>query len=250
MSKVISIALRKGGSGKTTTAVNLAAALHKSGKKTLLIDLDSQCYATLACGIDPMTFTRNIDTLFTDTHVTPQQVVINTAFGLPLIPAHPEFAKTSMGMTASQTGVLKPIIDVLKKEYEYIILDTPPSEAVITVAALTASDEVIVPLQVHFFALQGLIQLVDEVKKIQNGLNPKLKIAGILPTMATNRANITKQILKELREAFKELVYPFQVDFSIKHTEASMDGQPIVIFDPAHQGAITYKKLATIIAGE
>lgn len=249
MTKVISVALRKGGSGKTTTAVNLAAALHKQGHRTLLIDLDSQCYATLNCGIDPLEYKRNIDTLFTDPHVEPNQVIAHApVFGLHLIPAHPSFSETSMGMSASQSGALKPIVQALRTEYDYIIMDTPPSETIVTVAALVASDEVIVPMQVHYFALEGLKQILSEVKKVQNGLNPNLKIAGILPTMVNERTNVAKQILEAVRSEFKDLVYPVQVDYSIKHTEASLDGLPIVIYDPAHQGGLAYRKLAMIVS--
>lgn len=247
MAKKIAITLRKGGSGKTTTAINLATALHRKGKKVLLIDLDPQANATISVGIDPMALAKHIQTLFIDINTTPQEVITQTSFGLDVIPSHPDLALTEMKLTATQVGALKPLMEPLEKLYDYIIIDTPPSESNLTVSALVASDEVIIPLQAHYLALQGLQKAFQEVEQVKQGLNSHLKIIGILPTMVSDRTNIAKTVLEEVKKVYGEFLFPLQVDFSIKHAEASLAGLPIVIYEPKHSGSLTYLKLADLI---
>ncbi len=222
-------------------------ALSLKGKKTLLVDLDPQANATISVGIDPTTLTKHINTLFTDISTKTEEVIIKTEFGLYILPSHPDLADTEAGMRATQIGLLKGLLEPLEDKFDYIIIDTPPSESYLTVNALAVADEVLIPLQAHFLALRGLQDVLDEVDQVKQGLNPKLKVAGILPTMVSNRTNVSKMIIEEVKSKYPDLLYPLQVDFSIKHAEASLAGKPIVIYDPKHQGSLAYLQLADLI---
>ena len=247
MAKKIAVSLRKGGSGKTTTAVNLATALHLRGKKTLLIDLDPQANATISVGIDPLTLERHINSLFTDIHTKTEEAITKTGFGLSILPSHPDLAETEAGMRATQIGLLKGLLEPIDGLFDYIVIDTPPAESYLTINAMAVADEILMPLQVHFLAMRGLREAMEEIEQVKKGLNPKLKIAGILPTMVSNRTNIAKTVLEAITEAYRGFLYPFQVDFSIKHPEATLAGLPIVIYDPKHQGSLVYMQLADLV---
>jgi chromosome partitioning protein len=244
MARTITVTLRKGGSGKTTTAVNLATALHRSGRRTLLVDLDPQANATLAVGIDPLGLAKHVDHLFTTIDTQPGDVVVRTAFGLPLLPAHPDLARTEAGMKATQVGMLRGLLDPLRPEYDVVVIDTPPSESYLTVNALAAADEVIIPLQAHYLAMQGLAQAITQVEQVKRGLNPPLRVAGILPVMVNARTRISRLVLDEVGRTYPDLLLPLGVDFSVRHIEASLAGEPIVLLDPSHQGAVAYQQLA------
>lgn len=242
MAKVLSIALRKGGSGKTTTAVNLATALQLEGKRTLLIDLDPQANATMSVGINPSEVEVSINTLLTNATTPTNEAIHTTSFGLDVIPSVEALAKTEMGMTATSTGVLKPIIEELNDNYDFIIIDTPPSQSYLTTSALFVSNGVIIPLQGHYLALQGLQQVIDDIGALRVGLNPKLKIEGILPVMINTNTNIAKTVLDEAKNKYGDLLYPIEVKYSVKHTEATLVGLPTVIY--AKEQAQEYIKLA------
>jgi len=250
MAKVIAVSLRKGGSGKTTTSVNLATALHNKGKRTLLVDLDPQANATISVGIDPLSLERHINTLFTDINIKTIEAIAKTGFGLPILPSHPDLAETEAGMRATQIGMLKGLLEPIKGDFDYIVIDTPPAESYLTVNAMAVADEIVIPLQAHYLAMRGLKEALEEIDQVRQGLNPTLKLAGILPTMVNNRTNVAKTVIEAVREAYDKYLYPFQVDFSIKHAEASLAGLPIVLYDPNHQGSLAYMKLAnTVIKG-
>jgi len=127
------------------------------------------------------------------------------------------------------------------------VIDTPPAESYLTVNALATADEVVIPIQTHYLAMRGLQEAIEEINEVKKGLNPKLKVAGILPTMVNNRTNIAKTVLEAVTEAYRSFLYPFQVDFSIKHAEATLAGLPIVIYDPKHQGSLVYMQLADLV---
>jgi chromosome partitioning protein len=248
MARKIAVRIKKGGGNKSTAAINLATALYKKGKdknlRVLLVDLDPQANPTLAVGIDPKILKKNINHLFTDITVHPKDVIVKTSFGLDILPSHPDLSNTESGMQATQLGVIRSLLAPLEKLYDFIILDTPPAKSYLAVSAVVAADEVLLPLQVHYLALQGLGETLDEIEQIRKGLNTNIKVAGVLPVMYNKYTNIGKAILDELKEKHAKLVYPFEVDFSVRHIEASVAGLPIVLYDPAHQGSIAYNKLA------
>ena len=244
MAKKIVVTLRKGGSGKTTTAINLATALHGLGRRTLLIDLDPQANATLAVGIDPTELQKHVEHLFTTLDTQPEDVIVQAPFGLPVLPSHPDLSRTEAGMKATQVGMLRGLLEPLEAAYDVVVIDTPPSESYLTVNALVAADEVIIPLQAHYLAMQGLAQALTQVEQVQRGLNPRLRIAGILPVMVNPRTRISRLVLDEVGRNYPQFLYPISIDFSVKHVEASLAGEPIVVLDPTHQGAIAYRELA------
>ena len=247
MARKIVISLRKGGSGKTTTAVNLAAALAKKNKKTRLVDLDPQSNATISVGIDPAELEKHINTLFVDPSVEPEEAIKETDFGLFLLPSHPNLSKTEAGMKATQVGVLKSLLEAVDDLFDYIIIDTPPSESYLTVNALVVADEVIIPLQTQFLAMRGLQEAFEEIEEVRKGLNPNLKVTGILPTMVSHQTNMAKMVLDSLVENYGQLLFPVQINFSIRYSEASLAGKPIISFKPKHQGSQAYLKLADYI---
>jgi len=247
MAKTYAITLRKGGCGKTTTAVNLATALGIAKKHVLLVDLDPQANATLSVGIDPTTLPANINDLFTSIETAPEEVITKTQFGIDILPSHPDLAKTEAGMQATQIGLLKGIFEPIESKYDYIIIDTPPSESYLSVAALTYARHVIIPLQAHFLATQALSQAMEDIAHVKRGLNPEIEIKGILFTMVNPRTNIAKAVINEVKRNYGNLVFPIEITFSIRHVEATLAGIPIVLFDPKHQGSLAYKKLAKVI---
>jgi chromosome partitioning protein len=250
MARTISIAMRKGGSGKTTTTVNLAAALALRGRRVLLIDLDPQANATVAVGIDPTAIPKHVGHLFSDPALEPWRVTYDVGNGLHVMPSHVDLARIESGMKATDVYALKTLLEPLRDTYDYIVVDTPPSESLLTANALTFTDEVIIPLQAHYFAMEGLAQAIEQIDKVKKGLNPSIRIIGILPTMINPRTNISKSVLDSAKEAYPDLVYPFGVDYSVRHPEATLAGVPIVIWEPDHSGAVAYKRLAEVVDGE
>ncbi|MGH7239472.1 MAG: ParA family protein, partial [Candidatus Saccharimonadales bacterium] len=213
MARTLAIAMRKGGSGKTTTAVNLAAALSLRGKKVLLVDLDPQANATVAIGINPLEAKYHVGSLLADPSIDPKKVLYSTNYGLYILPSHVDLAKTESGMTATDLHSFKSMMEPLAAEFDYVLVDTPPSESMLTANALTFANEVIIPLQAHYFAMEGLAQAMEQVEKVKRGLNKDVRVIGILPTMVNPRTNIAKSVIEAAQSAYPELVYPFAVDY-------------------------------------
>jgi chromosome partitioning protein len=241
--------MRKGGSGKTTTTVNLAAALAVRGKKTLLVDLDPQANATVAIGINPLEVRYHVGDLLADPDLDPRHALYSTSYGLYILPSHVKLANSESGMKATDLHAFRSMIKDLAEEFDYVLVDTPPSESMLTANAMAFANEVIIPLQAHYFAMEGLAQALEQVEKVKKGINEHIKVIGILPTMVNARTNISKSVIDAATSAYPDLVYPFTVDYSVRHPEATLAGVPIVLYDPEHSGALAYKKLAEAIDG-
>lgn len=244
MGKIISIINQKGGVGKTTTAVNLAAYLADKGKKTLLIDEDSQGNSTSGLS-DGVKFQGNLyDVLLNDQPV--EEAIVKTALKkLFLLPASIDLAGAEIeiaGLSERET-LLKRKIEALKDNYDYILIDCPPSLGLMTLNALVASDSIIIPIQAEFYALEGLSQLVKTVQIVGRKLNPSLHILGIVLTMFDGRTNLSIQVAEEVKKYFGSKVFKTVIPRSVKLSEAPSFGESILTYAPKSKGAEAYKKL-------
>lgn len=251
MAQIICIANQKGGVGKTTSAINLAASLAISEKRTLVVDCDPQANATTGLGIDKtaiggtlyhgMIGESDIDSLIVDTEIE----------FLKLIPSNIELIGFEVEMMShpGREKVLKNLLAGVSGRFEYIILDCPPSLSLLTVNALTAADSLLIPLQCEFYALEGLGQLLQTVRHIRQNLNPGLKISGILLTMYDKRTNLSIQVAEDAGKHFKNLVFKTMVPRSVRLGEAPSFGKPIILYDAGSVGARSYVSLAKEIMG-
>ncbi len=252
MGKVIALVNQKGGVGKTTTSINLSASLGVLKKKTLLIDLDPQGNATTGVGIDKTSIRKSIYDLLID-NATLDEVIIKTKFkNLSIIPATVHLAGANVellekGRTVpgfSKNNQLKKYLDVAKEDYDYIIIDCPPSLELLTTNALTAADSVIIPVQCEYFALEGIMQLLKTIMLVQKSLNKNLAIEGVLLTMLDGRTILGLEVVEEVRKYFKEKVYDTIVPRLVKLSEAPSHGKPILAYDPKNKGTEAYINLA------
>lgn len=252
MGKIISLVNQKGGVGKTTTSINLAASLALLGKKILLIDLDPQGNATTGVGINKGDINKSVYDLLRGT-ASVDEVVLKTEFkNLWMIPATIQLAgidielieKSKVSPGFRKAYQLKEHMEGVKEKYDYIIIDCPPSLGMITTNALTASDSVIIPVQCEFFALEGIMQLLNTIMLVQKNLNPSLDIEGVLLTMLDARTKLGIEVVTEIRSYFKERVYDTIIPRLVKLSEAPSHGKPIHMYDSDSKGALAYLNLA------
>ncbi|SMB87562.1 chromosome segregation ATPase [Desulfonispora thiosulfatigenes DSM 11270] len=246
MGRTIAIANQKGGVAKTTTAVNLSTGIAMLGKKVLLIDIDPQGNATSGLGVDRKNINKCIYDVLVN-GVSLDKVVIPTNIdNLSVLPSTIQLAGAEVELVSviSREVRLKKAIDNIKKDYDYIFIDCPPSLGLLTLNSLTAADSILIPIQCEYYALEGLSQLMSTIKLVRKHLNEDLDIEGVVMTMFDARTNLSNQIVDEVKEHFKEKVFASIIPRNVRLSEAPSFGKPGIIYDPKSKGSEMYKQLA------
>ncbi|MDF1488019.1 ParA family protein [Tessaracoccus caeni] len=244
---IVSMCNQKGGVGKTTTTINLGAALVETGRKVLLVDFDPQGSLSVGLGINPHTLDRSIYNLLLTREFTPDEVIQPTVVpGLDILPSNIDLSAAEVQLVSevAREQTLHRVLAKLRSSYDYILVDCAPSLGLLTINALTASDYVIMPLECEFFALRGIALLTDTISKVQDRLNPELEVLGILGTMYDARTIHTREVLERVVEAFGDQVFHTVIRRTIKFPETTVAGEPITTYASTSPGAGAYRQLA------
>ena len=246
MAQIISVANQKGGVGKTTTTVNLGACLASLGKKVLLVDMDAQGNATSGVGIRKPDVTREIYDVLVNELPIDEATLITEHENLSIVPATLQLAGAEIELTSmmARESRLKGSLAEVSSQYDYILIDCPPSLGHLTINSFTASDSILIPVQCEYYALEGLSQLLNTVRLVQKHFNPELEIEGVLLTMYDARTNLGNEVVEEVRKYFREKVYETIIPRNIRLSEAPSHGKPIIDYDPRSRGAEVYQALA------
>jgi len=246
MTRTIAIINQKGGSGKTTTTVNLGSYLGSFQKKTLIIDLDPQANTTIHLGFKPHEIERSIYNIMMDDSSFSETIIPTEINNLEIAPANINLSGVEIELAGvvGREMVLKDAIAEIINRFDYILIDCPPSLSLLTINALTVAKEIIIPVQTEFFALEGMGKLFNTVDIVKKRLNRELEISGILPTMFDKRTNLSREVIDKIREYFKNKVYKTRIRKNVKLAEASSHGKPILLYDPLSAGAEDYESFS------
>lgn len=247
MGKAIAIFNQKGGVGKTTTNINLAACLAMKGKKVLILDIDPQGNTTSGVGVSKRSLKNTVYNILIDKNYDPKKAIIHTDVkNLDLIPASVDLAGAEVELVQieEREKTLKNGLDKVKNQYDYIFIDCPPSLGLLTINSLTAVDSVLIPIQCEFYALEGVSQLVSTIDLVKKGLNPKLSIQGVILSMFDGRTNLSVQVVQEVKRYFGDKVYATVIPRNVRLAEAPSYGMPITKYDPKSKGAEAYMDFA------
>lgn len=247
MGKAIAIFNQKGGVGKTTTNINLAACLAIKGKKILILDIDPQGNTTSGVGISKKDLDITTHEILVEDTYHPEEAIISTGIeNLDIMPASVQLAGAEVELIelAGREKRLKRAIDILKSKYDYIFIDCPPSLGILTINSLTAVDSVLIPIQCEFYALEGVSQLMSTIDIVRRNMNPDLKIEGVILSMFDGRTNLSIQVVEEVKKYFKEKVYTTVIPRNVRLAEAPSYGMPVIQYDPKSAGAQAYMEFA------
>jgi chromosome partitioning protein len=252
MGRVCAVANQKGGVGKTTTVVNLGAYLAAAGKRVLLVDVDPQANATSSLGIDKHSLTHSIYHSIIDGRAIDTVLMLTSRLGLDLIPSSPALAGAEIELVAlaAREYRLKQALERLHSCYDLVLIDCPPSLGLLTINALTAADEVIIPTQCEYLAMEGLAQLLRTIDLVHQRLNPTLRIRGLLMTMYDSRTTLAQQVVDEVRSHFPDKVFRTIIPRSVRLSEAPSYGEPVMDYAPGSAGALAYQSLAQEILSQ